>query len=326
MWQGRRLAWWIAVGFGEFKQNLTTCTSERLQTLLAEVDSSARGEATSRLELMRTRLVEYYVAKYEYLFHGVRYSIGAFYVTEGGSPEQSREILAKVLDEVDSLVAQNKSEQLDRVTQKLYLPGGSLRRHAELYIHNTDLQLREVPILYIKLQEYALIPAVGRRIEAAHAHIKRVGQNAFGIQLPQLCAMMRETQNLQALRDDFSFKQFCIDSWHSKRLLGDILIMRMGADELKGMSRKAQHDLVYQCSLGLEYENKAAEKQSQVKFSAEATAICAKPQKPAMKPNCVWITSKGHSGQVKSSQCHLSFSGPPMWMCLCLRRVEIRTV
>ena len=44
VWQGRRLAWWISTGYSEFVSILQSCTSQKLQDLLACTEASVRTE------------------------------------------------------------------------------------------------------------------------------------------------------------------------------------------------------------------------------------------------------------------------------------------
>ena len=132
VWMGRRLAWWIAVGYKDFQTSILHATSPCLQELLASLPPIEKGTIASLMASMRTQLSQYYEANCSYLFHGVRFAIGAYHCTQGGSVERSREILTMVLAEVDALVRENRLHQLDRMTRYLFGPNGSLRRQSAM--------------------------------------------------------------------------------------------------------------------------------------------------------------------------------------------------
>ena len=92
-----------------------------------------------------------------------------------------------------------------------------------------------------------------RRIERVHALVKRQGAHKFGIELPYLCALVREPGSLQRVKDDADFKQFCKKTWDARNVLDRLLHHRFGKAELKEMSHKHKLGLVYQCSAEFEY-------------------------------------------------------------------------
>ena len=91
--------------------------------------------------------------------------------------------------EVDGLVRAGKASALDRVANMCWLPGALVMRDVEAYCSRTDTQLQDFPRLFVTLQDHALCPCVGRRVEKGHAVLKRVGSYKFGIIFPCLCSL-----------------------------------------------------------------------------------------------------------------------------------------
>ena len=92
VWQGRRLSWFIAIGYDLLRKAIADATSERLQELLASADVELRGRIAAGFEEIRVSLLAIYKDKCEYLVHGIFLDVGAFYVTMGGTAERSREL------------------------------------------------------------------------------------------------------------------------------------------------------------------------------------------------------------------------------------------
>ena len=135
-----------------------------------------------------------------------------------------------------------------------------------MYIQQKDKVMKDFPILFVKLQEYALISHIGRRIENLHARVKRTGAHRYGISVPQLCAELREHQHLKALHDDPEFKNFCTTHWHSRNLLDQLLVLRVDKEKLKSIDTKTKIQMVYQCSLDCEYDSAVASRVGQRDF------------------------------------------------------------
>lgn len=138
-----------------------------------------------------------------------------------------------------------------------------MREEAIAFI-GSSRNLDEFLRLYIKLQEYALVPAVSRRVEKVHALVKRQGSNAFGISLPYICARIREPDNLRMLRNSSEFRKFCLDNWAARSMLNVLLQLRFSLTALRAMSWKHKLEMIYQCNLESEYSD-----------TREAQAACA---------------------------------------------------
>ena len=87
VWAGRRLAWFIAVGFGKFKEKIRACTSPKLQQLLAVMPGAGRAKIIAAFERLRLALIAVFDDKFSYIFHIPYLVDGAFYCTQGGSDE-----------------------------------------------------------------------------------------------------------------------------------------------------------------------------------------------------------------------------------------------
>ena len=162
LWIGRRLPWWIAVGYHEFMAELRTSTSARLQTLLARLSPDKRGRLTAAMQDFRVNLIDWYQDKFDFCFKLPIYFVGAFYGAQGGDLSQSRDILSECVREVDAAIARGEGHRLNRIIRKHLLPGCRFRSEAEAFIAS-DQPLEDFPYLYVVLQEYGLIPFVERR-------------------------------------------------------------------------------------------------------------------------------------------------------------------
>jgi len=203
---------------------------------------------------MRVGLLEVYADKFEYLLHAPYYAVGAFRAVQvGGDEARSRAILTEVLREVDEAIRLGRGDRLNRVAQRLFMPGRPVRTAADSYLADAQATIAGTPVLFVGLQEYALCPFVSRRIEKLHATIKRAGSNSFGIGLPYLCATIRERTNLDRIRRSDAFRLFCISELHSRSLLDRLLRLRVTPAELAQMSTHKKEELVYQCNISQEY-------------------------------------------------------------------------
>jgi hypothetical protein len=284
--------------------------------LLLAASEATRAEVTAKSHFMRLKLTQYYSDKFDYLFHGVRYAIGSFYCTQGGSEHRAREILSAVLDEVDVCVARGKADQLDRVTRTYFMPGTVVRREAELFIERTSTHYTDYHRLYVGMQIYALIPFASRRVERLHGTIKRQGSHAYGIQVPHLCSQIREAQNLQTVREDAEFKSFCLSNWRSTKLIDELLVMRVGREELQQLSYNAKVRLVYQCSLVSEYGDQQVASASYKDFTRQVVAVREPDVKFSEGRGCVWIGLKARFARAVFIACRSLYSTRAWPICL----------
>ncbi len=71
---------------------------------------------------------------------------------------------------------------------------------------------------------------------------------------------MRERTNIDRLRHDEVFSAYVTANLRSKRMLDDALALRYSNVELRAMTRLGKILSIYQCTLSLEFEDKAANK------------------------------------------------------------------
>ena len=92
VWQGRRIPWFICVGWDELKSSLNTATFNLLQTLLGETQEPLRSQLLLNQTDMRRRVVDRLEDTFGYLLRCEHYGIGAYYCAQGGPCSQAREI------------------------------------------------------------------------------------------------------------------------------------------------------------------------------------------------------------------------------------------
>ena len=159
VWAGRRLAWFIAVGYAKFKENIRTCTSPKLQQLLVEMPRAARAKIIVALERLRLALIALFDDKFHYIFHIPYLVVGAFYCTQGGSDEVARSILLLAMVEYDTAIADGRGNMIKGLAQTWFAPLSRVRQQMEAFSSST-LSLESYPLLFISLQEYALLAIV----------------------------------------------------------------------------------------------------------------------------------------------------------------------
>ncbi len=94
-----------------------------------------------------------------------------------------------------------------------------------------------------------LIPLAGRRVEAMHAEVKRLGAVAKNVQPPWISAAVSESLNLERLRAEPWFSELCLRRWRYSKLLDDVLLLVAPEDNLRDMSRTHKIQKVYHCSV-----------------------------------------------------------------------------
>jgi len=154
----------------------------------------------------------------------------------------------------DTAIADGRGNMINRLAQSWFPPLSRVRQQMEAFCSST-LSMESYPLLCIALQGYALLAIVERRIERVHGVLKRIGVHAFGVSLPQLCAMVREEQSLELLQRSAEFSEYCVKTWHSRTLLDQILVLRYRQEDLKKLSFKTKLGMVYRCSLSEEFQD-----------------------------------------------------------------------
>ena len=133
IWQGRRLAWWIATGKAEFFESLRCSEPVRLREYLDEVNPARRARVVQMLGDLRRALLEIYVDKFSFLDHTPYVAIGGFYVAQGGNEVASRSCLQLAFNEYDKAMAEGKGDKLHRVAHKLCGQGAGVHVLLELF-------------------------------------------------------------------------------------------------------------------------------------------------------------------------------------------------
>ena len=129
---------------------------------------------------------------------------------------------------------------------------------------------------------------MGRRVEAAHAEIKRLGQHANNVLPPWISAAVSEHRNLARLDNDSSFQEFCIDNWRSTNMLDDLLHLIVSKHDLADMTRQTKVNFVYQCALETEYRPMHAEVDVQQRWLVNTMHLRSDPKKmPDSWKSCV---------------------------------------
>ena len=156
-------------------------------------------------------------------------------------------------------MALGNARKLHRVCHVLFHKNTACRRDIDDFLQS-DLALIHFPIAYSELQEYSLVSLVERRIEEAHARIKKHGKSWTYALPPYICASLRQDVHLEALRSDIRFYNLCVSRWRSQNLLDDVLRLRCTPDALRAMSNLQKVKMVYQCSLESQYEGTLAQR------------------------------------------------------------------
>ena len=259
VFMGRRLPWFIAVGFLQLIQSLREAACPELTALLGSLDGPLRTRVTATVEHMKARLIEIYEDKFEWIFHCPYSAIGAFYSTLGGDLARGKELWASATTEYDEAVDAGRAKRMHRVSHRLLATESPIRKSGDEWCAADSEPMWNFVFVYVALLEYALIQAVERRIEAIHAIVHRIGRRTMrGMTLAQICALVREAQNLKALRENLSFERFCLDHWRCRSIFNDILKLRYSATELAAMSTPDKRSAIYQTGRAQEFCNTSA--------------------------------------------------------------------
>ena len=270
------MPWFICIGFALLLHNIQTSTSDRLRRLIFEQVDTVRPTLVAALELVRLALADIYTDKFAFLKMCPWSVIGVYYCMQGGCIDAARRRLGECMAEYDRLVAEGKSALLHRVAHRLFAKGGPIRlSFDEFFIAAAALIL--FPHAFIALQEYAFCMMVCRRIEAVHAYLKRIAATCTWIQVPYLCAKMREARNIKMLENK-DFNDYCLRHWNTRNLLNKILQLRFTANVLKGMSVRAKVGAVYQCTLESRFRDMSDARDAQGLWLARTADQRSRPE------------------------------------------------
>ena len=89
-----------------------------------------------------------------------------------GLKDEGRECLKQCIAELDSAMANPKQRRaVHRISRRLFSLEGDLRAMIEGYVQY-DMELTDIPALFVEMQELSLAPLVERSVEVIHASIK----------------------------------------------------------------------------------------------------------------------------------------------------------
>ena len=196
--------------------------------------------------------------------------MAGFYGEIGGSLRKAKQGFRQAILEYDQAIASGAESRLHRVAHWLF--GPSLRRKSFDAFASGDAPLSAFPAAFLALQRYALSNIVERSVEGIHARIKAIGQPMHFVSVPYLCARLREDANIDKLRSDPDFYEFCLKHWRTKRLADTILSQRFSTADLHGAGYNPKVKRVYQCSLADDLENMDAARVESAKW-VNATAM-----------------------------------------------------
>jgi hypothetical protein len=170
----RQSTWFIVDGLRQLCADLQQCTSTLLQERLSKLPPVERAQLVRLQAELSDSLVEELTDKYAFLQELPYKCLGIF--IGDVDPDRvalARQIASECLSKYDELVAVGKENLLHRVAHRLLAPSTECRRQLELFACS-DFPLKAFPIAWVCIKQYAMIPVVGRRVEAAHAQIKKV--------------------------------------------------------------------------------------------------------------------------------------------------------
>ena len=268
--KGRQAVWLQAEGYDLLIAELYSCSSTLLQELIAAMPSKNENLVRLSTELVEA-LVEELQDKLGFHFE-LPYKVIRIYWGEikGGSTVRSKEFAKEAMTEYDKMIQAGRGAKLHRVSI-LILGPGICRQQLQQFV-DTDLPLSAFPTAYLTIKRYALIMIVGRRVEAAHAELKRIGNAASNIRPPLICATLREPIHLGMLKSSPEFRQFVLEQWRSRSIFNEVLNLVMSQSELDKLSRLGKLNVVYQCGLSSEFQDIHVEQQAHEDFLAHTVS------------------------------------------------------
>ena len=293
--KGRMAPWMAAVGLETLLSAIRNDTSPRLQTMLDTAASpAARAEVLREQAVLKTSLCAWYEDKLGYWKRGVYRALGGLWGDQGGLVDTSRECIREAMAEHDDAIRSGAGERLGRVFRKFFAHGSVERLQFTDFGAGEGSRLRDFPRAFVMLQMYALGIITERRVEQLHALIKALSRTMRNVGPPYVCAKLRESFNMQMLRNDRAFWDLCVAMWRKRSLVALVLRLRVGAEELKGMSNAQQIKRVYQCALEDEYADITEEKRASAQWTASTVNLRAgqQPLEPEAWKRCVSYVKK----------------------------------
>ena len=103
------------------------------------------------------------------------------------------------MNKYDDLVAAGLGCRLHPVAHRIFGTDTCCRRQLGQFCDDEGSRLRDFPIAFMIIFQYALLPLVGRRVEEMHAKLKRLAGRSTYIKPPAIAAPMREIDHLKRL-------------------------------------------------------------------------------------------------------------------------------
>jgi len=242
-------------------------STETLQAMLSAMADAARAGIVKLETSVKNALIEELTDKLS--FHKtIPYSaIGMIWgELPGGDHVKAKAIAKANVEEYDEIIAAGKGDKVHRVGHRLYSKAGRIRYELDQWINSTIENLRAFATAFVAVLQYALIPVVGRNVEAVHARLKRILQRCTYMKPPGIAAAVRLDQTLELLRKCVEFMMFCVQHWRSRTMLDDVLDLVVSRSDRQALSRVEKIRRVYQCALEDEYRDMTEERTQQLSF------------------------------------------------------------
>ena len=171
------------------------------------------------------------------------------------------------LDEYDRLMLAGKGAKMHRVAHRIMGADTECRRQLVAFgRERLGATLKDFPVAYVTIMQYACIPLVGRRVESVHHVIKEIGQEAKNVRPPYISAAVSAPQHIERLRTCPDFHKFVSAKWRSKTLLDQVLHLLVDKQDLRAMTSEQKLRRAYQCSLEDEFRDMTNEREAQENF------------------------------------------------------------
>ena len=207
-WKGKRAQQMARGRVHVFLQKVRFASSRRLKELLAMVPDSSRVRAITMVGRLRSKLIESLMDKLKFwknflwLFCGLyEYSWPADAAADPSltfvrGTKAGIDCLREAVEEYDKLMATGMAAQITVKAHSIFHKTESpLRPDVDHAIATWEVSFR----LAIKSQEWALWPLVCRRVEEAHAVIKRIQTRKLTAMPSFVSAEVRFTENMELL-------------------------------------------------------------------------------------------------------------------------------
>ena len=267
--KNRQACWFAAVGYDQLLAEVGACSSDAVQEALQAMDPTERPSLIRLMTLLSEAIKEELAHKYGFL-QELPYCIIKIFWGEihGGCTDRAREWAKEAVDKYDAVILAGNGERLHRVAHLVLAPG-ECREQLVMFSSHSTSPLSAFPAAYSVIKRYALIPMCGRRVEAVHSEIKRIGLVARNASPPLISAKLSEPKNLSLLQTNPAFRSFCQSKWNSRRLFDDVLKLVVPSRQLGGLSRGEKINRIYQCSLADEFRDVEVEKRARAEWLAQ---------------------------------------------------------